>query len=243
MCAPWNDIVEKVFGKGTTIVFPRFFISKKNQVTLLNMERNGRKFRAVAKFFVWGDAQKEWDILKKSCRAGLNVPEPIDIYENIIFTKFIPGKSLKAISESESSELPVENLARWLADFHRAFKDGEKTLLKGDVMLPNFIYQPESGSLFGVDFEECVVGREIMDVSDILTTLLVTGDSFSGENIERTRRFAWRYRQHHPIPISSGEIRDFIIETLHRRISYMPVRRDEFLKYVDLIGNINFKIF
>lgn len=231
----WKKIIETVFGKGTELIFPRFFYSKKNQVTLLNMRKGEEEISAVAKFFVWGDAAKEWDILVRAYAYELNVPKPIKFQDNIIFMDFIPGNTFQMMVESKADYIPVEVLALWLSNFHRVFKRGEITLIKGDGMLPNFIFHRDRNEVYGIDFEEAREGREIEDIVDIITTILMAGDSFSDKNLHLARKFADAYLKNHPIKLTYDEVMEGVMQDLNRRISFMPHREKDILGYMELI--------
>lgn len=231
----WNNIITDIFGEGTKLVFPRFFMSKKNQVTLLIMEKEGKELNIISKFFVWGNAATEWDILTKAYNAGLDVPKPIRLYENIIFMEYITGTTLMMLHDNREGRLPVELLAQWLAKFHKTFRNGEKTMLKGDGMFPNFIYQKENHRLIGVDFEESIEGREIVDVADMMTSLLMSGDSFSLESRRETGKFLSVYRENHPVEFDGEELLHLLLRDMERRILYVPQMKEKIEGYMEIV--------
>lgn len=231
----WNKIITEIFGEGTKLVFPRFFMSKKNQVTLLIMEKDGKELNVISKFFVWGNAETEWNILTKAYNAGLNVPKPLHLYQNIIFMENIPGTTLLMIHDNREGRLPVELLAAWLAEFHRTFKNGDKTMLKGDGMFPNFIYQRENNRLYGVDFEESVEGREIIDVGDMMTSLLLSGDSFSDESRGEAALFLKIYNENHPVEFEREELGHLILQNMKRRILFVPQMKEKIEGYMEIV--------
>lgn len=234
MAESWIELVEKEFGPGTKIIFPRYFYSKKNQVTLLDMKKGGVRFQALAKYFVWGDPTQEWEVLQQAHRAGLNTPKPININGNVIFMEFIPGRSLKSIADS-GENIPAEMLGQWYGKFHRAFKKEDSTILKGDGMLPNFIIHKDTKELYGVDFEESSRGREITEIADFTTTLLSYGDSFSKDNLSRAGNFIKAYLKVNPVLLPPQEIKDLIRQNLARRISFMPELEKEILSQMDFV--------
>ena len=231
----WNKVITEIFGERTKLVFPRFFMSKKNQVTLLIMEKDGKELNIISKFFVWGNAETEWNILTKAYQAGLDVPKPIRIYNNIIFMEYIPGTTLMMLHDKHEEKLPVELLAEWLAKFHKTFSNGDKTLLKGDGMFPNFIFQKESHRLFGVDFEESVEGREIVDVADMMTSLLMSGDSFSAESRKETGKFLYIYLKNHPVEFDREELLHLLLGDMEKRILYVPQMKKKIEGYMEIV--------
>ena len=231
----WDKAVKEVFGKDTRIIFPRYFWSKKNQVTLLIMEKNRMELKVVAKYFVWGEAKTEWEILKKAHQWGLKTPKPLHLYKNIIFMEFLPGLSLKIMSDEGREPLPVDLLAKWLADFHRAFKNGDKTLLKGDGMFPNFLYREDKNELYGVDFEESIMGEEITDVGEMVTSLLLMGDSFSEKNLKRATDFFKTYTDNYPVTFNHNRLLDQVKKELEKRKMFIPHKKEELDKYIQWI--------
>jgi len=254
----WKKIIEYAFGENTEIVFPRFFVSKKNQVTLFHLRKQDGDFNVIAKYYVWGNGMKEMQILQKAYKSELNVPEPLKLIRvmsspdepdiiisevddfdshsearesrsfpgDILFTEHIPGMTFRILKDKKEN-LPVDKLAMWIADFHNLFKIPGKqgTMLKGDVMLPNFILQDKTGEVFGIDFEEAEWGNEIVDVSDILTTLLLMEPPFSDESLNVARTFMQKYLSRNPIEIDTHELKGLIIHNLERRILYTPARK------------------
>ncbi len=234
----WSKLITDIFGEGTRLVFPRFFMSKKNQVTLLNMEKDGKELNVISKFFVWGNADTEWDILTKAYNAGLDVPKPIRLQENIIFMEYIPGTTLMMLHDNRTDKLPVELLAEWLAKFHKTFKDSDRTLLKGDGMFPNFIYQKEKHKLYGVDFEESTKGREIVDTADMMTSLLMSGNSFSEESRRETGKFLSVYLKNHNVEFDGEELKHLILQSLKRRIMYVPQMKQKIEGYMEIVRSM-----
>lgn len=238
----WNRVIAEVFGEGTKLMFPRFFMSKKNQVTLLIMEKDGKEMNVISKFFVWGSADREWDILTDAFNAGLDVPKPLQLYKNIIFMENIPGTTLMMMQDNRENSFPVDLLAEWLAKFHKTFRNADKTMLKGDGMFPNFIYQKENHRLFGVDFEESTEGREIVDVADMTVSLLMTGKSFSENNRKRADKFQKIYQECNPVKFDREEFSELLIRDMEKRIMYIPQMKIKIEGCIDAVrsGEINF---
>lgn len=228
----WNTIVRRAFGDGTRILFPRFFPSKKNQVTLLELERGGEKFEVLAKFFVWGNPEIEWETASSAGEAGIPVPGLIRKIDNVIFMEFVPGKTLIAMAEEDPGAFDAKPLARWLGKFHKAFasEDG-LTTLKGDVMLPNFIISEKDGRIYGLDFEESKKGRPIFEIANLAATIISSGKLWQAPAVEGIRIFIEAYLEENKIRIDAEELRALIIESLKSRIQFMP-RREALFKQV-----------
>jgi hypothetical protein len=229
----WNSLVQRAFGAGARILFPRFFPSKKNQVTLLEMEQDGRKFEAMAKFFVWGNPDVEWEALSRAREAGVLVPGLIRMLDNVIFLEFVPGKTLSSIADDDPDSFDTGALARWLGKFHKALEmeDG-LTILKGDVMLPNFIKNESDGEIYGLDFEESTAGRPICEAACLAATVISSGKLYQSPGIGRIREFIKAYHRENPINIDPEELKKLIIESLKSRIRFMPHREECFRKIV-----------
>jgi tRNA A-37 threonylcarbamoyl transferase component Bud32 len=230
----WNDIICDVFGKDTKLIFPRFFYSKKNQVTLLNLEREGREFRTVAKFFVWGSMEKEKNILEKAMSAGLKTPVITAVYENIIFMEYIPGITAKTITASGGA-FPVRGIALWLSAFHKTFKNEKGTILKGDAMPPNFILHRDTGEIYGIDFEESNLGEEIEDISDIFATIMMLGRD--EERVGQVKDFLKHYLDGNPININFLSLKKLTVGAFERRFKYQPEQENRIRECITIIEN------
>jgi tRNA A-37 threonylcarbamoyl transferase component Bud32 len=233
MSEKWKKLIHEVFGENVKLIFPRFFDSKKNQVTLLQMEHGGKPLNIVAKYFVWGDIDREWETLTRAHSLGLRVPRPISRLEGISFMEFIPGKTLKAIADRETSCINPLILGSWLGEFHGIFKkDNGETLLKGDSMLPNFIIHQESGLLYGVDFEESHYGDPVDEAADIYATLLIAGTPREKPSFERARGFLEAYLDKNPLSIDGEVFREMLVKHIDKRKRFIPYREDEFDEYI-----------
>lgn len=237
MSARWNEIVEEIFGRGFEIEFPRFFHSKKNQVTLLNLKRGDEKLPVVAKFFVWGEPGREWKILNDLQAAQIAAPRPLKFYKNIIFMEFIPGKDLRMIVNREPSRLDPRLPARWLAKLHREFKRANGfTLLKGDTMLPNFVVHEKTGKLYGIDFEESEFGNPMKDLGNLLVSMLLLPGSDANLNYPQAAKFLQAYLKVNPVSIDPVELKKSITGDMHLRCSFSPHKKGEFQELIDSIN-------
>jgi tRNA A-37 threonylcarbamoyl transferase component Bud32 len=232
----WNKIVKKAFGESTEIIFPRFFESKKNQVTLLELTNGEKNFNVIAKYFVWGDPEKEWNALTKAYNLGIKVPKPIMRLGEINFIEFIPGKTLKNIVEKDLSNFEPSVLGSWFGKFHKAFTlEGGMTTLRGDAMLPNFIIHKDSGQLYGVDFEESEQEKPDKEIADIIATLLIIGTPNNPIDFKRPGIFIKSYQKENPTQINPDSIFENLITQLQRRIRFMPYRKEEFESYIETL--------
>ena len=134
--ARWNQLVAEVLGHDTRITDLRFFESKKNQVTLLILQRDGALLKVMAKYFVWGECEREWEILEKAHAAGLEVPRPLARRDNVCFVQFLEGENLRRIGETRPEHLDGAAVGRWLARFHAIFREGNASSSRATARRP-----------------------------------------------------------------------------------------------------------
>ncbi|MCE1245066.1 MAG: hypothetical protein LWY06_00310 [Firmicutes bacterium] len=230
----WNDIIKSLFGRDVRIVYPKFFYSKKNQVTLLYLESAGKQFCVVAKYFVWGDPEKEKYILEKAALEGVRVPAVTASYENILFIEYIPGTTIKSIL-ANGGFFPAETTAQWLGQFHRALKTENGAFLKGDAMPPNFIIHKESELVYGIDFEESAPGHIEEDIADITATIRLIGGGSETDRAGMTARFLQSYLKENPVEINYNRLIEYTIEAFERRYRYLPELTDRISEYKAII--------
>jgi len=220
----WDSIIRKAFGKKTRMVFNRFFPSKKNQVTLLTLERDGEEFQVMSKFFVWGDECVEWDVLCKAYKAGVNVPEPVKKIDNVIFTKYVSGITLRDILYRDKNSVNLVPFIKWLADFHASFTDEKGyVILKGDTMPPNFILSDIDNKIYGIDFEESGQGKPVDDLGSFIAAVLCAKNvPEDAKALINKLRSAYCTRS--KIKLTQEELIYSILSSLDKFTSYMPNR-------------------
>lgn len=240
MSERWDRTVKKAFGEDAAIIFPRFFESKKNQVTLLEISSGGELFFVVSKFFVWGRSEIEWDILNRAHDAGLSVPRPIKRVDNVIFMEYVKGKSARSILR-KTGDLDAYKIGEWMGKFHRAFiVDAGNTLLKGDVMLPNFIFT-DRGGLYGIDFEEVKTGRPVGELGDLLSSFLSVCKPGFDVGLQRCRDFIRGYVKENPVDIDDAGLIRCAVEHLERRKLYVPSLAEHLEGVIGLIKGERFE--
>ena len=148
-----------------------FFRSKKNQVTELILKNEHEIFSIICKYFVWGDCEKENEVIKQCIAKNIKVPQIIKKAGNILIMERVKGKAIGSadIFKNHINEQLLQNVAVWLYNFHTSFLNDEKTLVKGDMRLHNFILSGED--IFGIDFEESGLGDFSEDVIEMSATL------------------------------------------------------------------------
>jgi hypothetical protein len=223
----WDRTVREAFGDGARIIFPRFFESKKNQVTLLSLDVDGSPLQVVAKYYVWGDADAEWDALNGCSGRQIPSPRPISRAGNVTFMEYIPGRSVKYVLENTPQDFSFAPLGRWLGRFHRAFaREDGTTLQKVDLMPPNFIVSERDGEIYGIDFEECRRGAPLPDLAEMAATGLLAGNPSRELARERNGDFFRAYLQENPVEIDEAGLQELLVDVLKKRAIYMPVQKD-----------------
>jgi tRNA A-37 threonylcarbamoyl transferase component Bud32 len=171
--ALWNKAVASCFGNDTAIAEVWFFLSKKNQVSLLELTgTEGIPKQVIAKMFCWGNIAHEAKILKGAADLKLKVPCLLGKYKNILLMQYLEGVTLKSLlaRHPDNATALISALGSWLAQWHRAWqKDKHTVLLKGDLRLQNFIVK--KGVVFGVDFEESCWGNPLQDLAEMTATV------------------------------------------------------------------------
>lgn len=91
---------------------------------------------------------------------GSSIPhaELVCSREQLLMLTLLPGRDLVEILEQQETTGVVnwtvwDKLADWLSEFYRV-----TGLVMQDVNLRNFLYDDQTGTLYGLDFEECGKG-------------------------------------------------------------------------------------
>jgi tRNA A-37 threonylcarbamoyl transferase component Bud32 len=162
----------------------RRFRSRKNVVLYLRIGPSGRNSitELVAKIFLSGRYDIELDVLRKSWKHGLAVPEVIAARDGVILMSYIPGETLvERINRTFEPHL-IDLLAQWYYTFHSIHNK-----IKGDPRLRNFICA--KNTLHGVDFEETDSGSWMLDIAGVSASLLDTNPIFDSRKI----RLSWHF--------------------------------------------------
>jgi len=172
--------------------------SKKNVVVDLNFIRPTERFPKdiVVKIFRTNNMDIEYTTLGQLNNQDISVPKILFYKKPFLILEKIKGMNLcdyineklrnhKELSEIEKNDKKnilnsVEKLAIWLGNFHHLNvinKNNPNEIIvlnKGDTRLRDFIYDSNSGALFGTDFEDSYEGNHIDDIAWICCSLLDT---------------------------------------------------------------------
>ncbi len=185
--------------------------SKQNSVLLLtfNKETESLPRLCILKIFRTENADKEVEILTKLKKQNLLVPEilfykkPYLILEKVdginacdyINDKLIGVEDFNDLEEITRQEilLCIKSLARWVSKLHTnniisRENDSEMIVLnKGDARLRDFIFNPQTGIVYGMDFEDALEGNHLIDISWICCSLLDTNPGIFELNDPRNK--------------------------------------------------------
>lgn len=172
--------------------------SKKNIVFDIRFKKKPKEYpeQVILKIFQTENYQKELDTLKKLKVQKLKVPEILfegDTYllmekiqgDNLcdfINNKLTRNKHLSELDTKISLELvkSVKELALWFTKLHtQNIYHQDKNihipvLNKGDTRLRDFIFNTNSSTIYGLDFEESYIGNHMDDLAWICSSFLDT---------------------------------------------------------------------
>ncbi len=161
--------------------------SKKNQVW---KESNCEQF-FIKKIFSSSERfQRECFVLAQLIGEKIATPAVISISEEppILEYEYIAGETvleyLEKNADEESCLNVLEKVLYWLADFYNImYRKTGKGWIMQDVHLRNFIVSSKDGSVYGVDYEECIEGSIEQDIAKILLYLVTYEPIYSPKNI------------------------------------------------------------
>ncbi len=239
--------------------------SKKNMVFELIFKKRPKNFPnvVVLKLFQTEFAEIEYKTLLKLTSQDLNVPKalfykkPYIILEKlngINLTNYINNnlKSITSLKELKHQirrniKHGVKELARWFAILHqnnvihKNDEQGYVVLNKGDARLRDFLYNPLTKTIYGMDFEESHEGNFHDDLAWICCALLDTNPGIfemddPRHKIELIKVFLKKYfKINDQFPFSFDYFAEKLIEDLNvvierRDLEIGRVRKESILK-------------
>ena len=238
--------------------------SKKNTVVHLRFIRPTKRFPKdiVVKIFRTNNMDIEYTILGQLNKQEISVPkilfykQPFLILEKVegmnlcdyINDKLRNSEDLNEIDKihKENVLIAVEKLALWLGKLHRLNiinKNNPNEIIvlnKGDTRLRDFIYDSNSGTLYGTDFEDSYEGNHIDDIAWICCALLDTNPGIFEMNhprhkIELINFFLKSYYKNNPnFKFNFNYFTERLIENLNivmrRRHIKMTLNKQNFIK-------------
>jgi len=191
------DLLIKNSNKYKDAIIQKKYKSKKNTVAYITLNNKPK----VVKWFAPGfkkNMDKEYSILSTGY-LKLNIPTPFekDQKHNVILMSYIIGENLcdlindENMTTSEKQRLMLL-LSEWFSNFHNYFRKGNKTYIRGDSILRNFIF---SNKIWGVDFENSRYGKPDEDISQMCASILSTDPMFTDEKIQLCNIFIKNYER------------------------------------------------
>ena len=208
-----------------TFFIKKKFDSKKNNVYLVTADDQVNANEFVVKVFTdefKNNAKTEFATINQLSNLGIPVPKLVEYSDGILLLEYIPGNTVLQIIDkmmNDKTSLPDDEdnielkrifdlLAQWFADLH--FKTWQPkpeskneqnhlpgcSLLKGDCVLKNFIYDPSTLMIYGVDFEESHFGSPVLELGAICAAILTIKPMFSNMNFKLCEYFIDSYSQY-----------------------------------------------
>ncbi len=193
------------------------FPSRKNAVYLV--DRSG--WRLVLKVYGNDRRMNEERVLRSALKAGIRVPEIIEAGENALLLEFVPGRLANDYLGTGREHDVAMEVAGWLGGFHRAFRSGDRVLLKSDAILKNFIV---SDGVYGIDFELSRMGLPEEDVGEALAYILDAHPMFSEDKLGLCREFMERYEAISGIALKGVDA--FVARSLREAAMFRPAQHE-----------------
>lgn len=208
-----------------TFFIKKKFDSKKNNVYLVTTKDQVNTNEYVVKVFTGefkNNAKTEFAKIKQLSNLGIPVPRLLEYSDVILLLEYIPGNTvLQTIDKMMSDrtcftddEVEIELkrifklLAHWFTNLHfktwqplPESKEGHNDLpgysvLKGDCVLKNFIYNPSIPMIYGVDFEESYLGSPVLELGAVCAAILTIKPMFSKMNFKLCEYLINSYNQY-----------------------------------------------
>jgi tRNA A-37 threonylcarbamoyl transferase component Bud32 len=206
------------FSPETEVTGVSGFPSRKNRVYRISTEIG----ELVMKIFQTGRTEQEFSVLREAFDRGLKVPEPYEVFENLLFMEFVSGCSLcDSLNETLDPKYAAE-LAEWFGEFHESFRDGDISLVKSDSNLRNFLVSKRG--IVGVDFEFAHTGNPMEDIGEACAFILDTDPIFTAEKYELCHTFLRVYQEATGADLAG--ISDSIAHALREAAHFRQNQRD-----------------
>jgi hypothetical protein len=241
--------------------------SKKNIVFELIFKKKPQKFPKIVilKLFQTEFAEIEYSTLKKLENQDISIPKVLFYKKPYIILEKINGinlttyinsnlKSITSLKElkhqiRKNLKHGIKECAKWLAMLHKnnlidkTNEHGYVVLNKGDTRLRDFIYNPSTGSVHGMDFEESYEGNFHDDLAWICCSLLDTNPGIfemddPRHKIELIKVFLKKYfKVNSHFPFSFEYFAERLIENINivierRELEIGQVREEMILKKI-----------
>ncbi|MFP4170373.1 MAG: RIO1 family regulatory kinase/ATPase [Methanomassiliicoccales archaeon] len=197
------------------IRFIRRLPSKKNAVHLLVTGEGD----LVAKVFLVDRARHEYQVLLRLLEAGVRVPRPYLREGRVLLMEHVEGENMVDLLNRTLDDRCARALAGWFASLHLSFLEGERTLIKSDSKLKNFIW---NDGVVGVDFEMAREGSPVEDIGEVCSQILDTDPMFTPDKY----RLCWELLDEYVALTGIGLIglNDSIVQSLREAARFRPAQ-------------------
>ena len=186
------DVLKQLGEPDSTADSAEALRSRRNR--LFQVKLSGGREIAV-KLYNYPSGRLEYEVLQKLDEGGVAVPEPVGFGDDWLACEMVHGPTLMdLVNEGEKDGLIVEDLPRWLAEFHSGMAEGRHNRIKGDCNLRNFL-APAGGGLVGIDFEGFSYGRPVEDVAEACASLLSSNPPFTPGKLNLSKILIKNYRE------------------------------------------------
>ncbi|MCL1982209.1 MAG: molybdopterin-guanine dinucleotide biosynthesis protein B [Clostridiales bacterium] len=199
--------------------------SKKNRVFKRQRIINGQKRFVVEKEI--SDPRRfriEFLMYNALRHSGIRIPRLFDIElgKGMLVFEYIDGEvALDALSDRHHAELALSQIAMWMADFYETtYEEFDEQWILGDIHLRNFIYNKDSQTVTGFDFEDAKVGAIEQDVARMFLFIATYEPEYSTSHMELAEYFLSESLA--MLNLDKGRL----LEELHNEAEHMAVRRN-----------------
>jgi tRNA A-37 threonylcarbamoyl transferase component Bud32 len=191
--------------------------SKKNIVYHIHTDQGP----LVVKIFRTGNEGRESRVLVEAFQKGIPVPEIYGMAGKAIIMEYVKGPTICDVLNDTLNPVLCVDLGVWFSEFHTAFKAGQRTLVKSDCNLKNFLLS--KNGVVGVDFELARLGNPLEDLGEVCSHILDTDPMFVPEKYRLCKVFLDKYQEMTNLRLS--KVKSFVVKSLEETSSYRPSQR------------------
>lgn len=181
--------LRKALNQRVVVERVRFVPSKVNRVWFVETDVRP----VVVKRFLSKKGPQEFEMLLRARRAGLNVPFPLWMQDDVLVTQYVAGEGVELMIHKMFDQSTAESLGAWLANFHERMSVDGSTIIMGDAVPSNFINC--DGEVYGVDLEDTRPGNPLDDVGQMAAAILGTEPYFTPIKYDLCMHMLKRYSE------------------------------------------------
>ena len=162
--------------------------SFRNQVFLI---KYNHKYSIIKKYRNEINMTTELLVLTYLKNQNISVPRIKNVTYSTIILEYLDGETINSLVEKLVISDWIDALALWFSSLHN-LKTNDKSLLKKDVNLKNFIYH--QNKVYGLDFEEIAYGCYLEDLALVVYYILTNKPELTLEKKLMVKRFLIAYQ-------------------------------------------------